>query len=253
MKRLHDPATAPARPGLRSVLTSVSLAALLYGALAAPADLSEAEAAHARRDYATALRLLKVEAERGDIDAQFKLALMHGNGQGVPRDQTQAAKWFHKATDKLDPGAQFNVALMYFQGQGLPKDPEQAAYWFRKAALRGDSEAQFNLGLLYDGGHGLAADPMQAVRWYRMAAEQGLKVAQINLAAMYRDGQGVRRDHRQAYVWYALAAGQDDEGATKERDRIAKLLTPAQYREAVRLLHEQELKGFEPAAERPPG
>lgn len=224
----------------------VSLAMVFGGVGPARADLAEAEAAYKRRDFATAHRLLTVEAERGDIDARFRLAFLHANGEGVAPDKSQATRWFHQATDKLDPGAQFNVGVMYFEGKLLPKDPVLAAYWFRKSAERGDSEAQFNLGLLYDGGLGLPADPVEAARWYRMAAEQGLKDAQINLAVMYRDGLGVARDYRQAYVWYALAADQDDPGAAKERDRIAKLLTPEEYAEAIRLQHEQEMRGFEP-------
>jgi TPR repeat protein len=207
--------------GLRRVAAWVSLAVVLGGVSPAQGDLAEAEAAYKRGDFATALRVLRVEAERGNIDAQFRLAFLHANGEGVPPDQSQATRWFHQATDKLDPGAQFNVAVMYF-------------------------EARFNLGLMYDGGLGLPADPVEAARWYRMAAEQGLKSAQINLAVMYRDGLGVARDNRQAYVWYALAADQDDPGAARERDRIAELLTPEEYTEAIRLQHEQEMRGYEP-------
>ena len=238
-------ASIPCRD-LRRVAVWVSLAVVFGGMSPARADLAEAEAAYKRRDFGTALRVLRVEAERGDIDAQFRLAFLHANGEGVAPDQSQATRWFHQATDKLDPGAQFNVGVMYFEGKLLPKDPVLAAYWFRKAAARGDSEAQFNLGLMYDGGLGLPADPVEAARWYRMAAQQGLKSAQINLAVMYRDGLGVARDNRQAYVWYALAANQDDPGAARERDRIAKLLTPEEYAEAIRLQHEQEMRGYEP-------
>jgi uncharacterized protein len=134
--------------GLRRVAAWVSLAVVLGGVSPARADLAEAEAAYKRRDFATALRLLTVEAERGDIDAQFRLAFLHANGEGVAPDQSQATRWFHRATDKLDPGAQFNVAVMYFEGKLLPKDPVLAAYGFRRSAARGDSEAQFNLGLM---------------------------------------------------------------------------------------------------------
>ncbi len=239
------PASVP-RGALARLAAVVFSAWLLVPGGPARADNTEAEATYRRGDFATALRVLTVAAERGDIDAQLKLGLMHGNGEGVPADQAQAARWFHKATEKLDPGAQFNVAVMYFEGKGLPRDYGQAAYWFRKAAERGDAEAQFNLGLMHDGGLGLAADPVEAARWYRLAAEQGLKAAQINLAVMYRDGQGVPRDNRQAYIWYALAADQDDAAAAKERDRIAKLLGPDEFNDAVRLKHEQELRGFEP-------
>jgi len=83
-------------------------------------------------------------------------------------------------------------------------------------------------------------DYAQAVKWYRKAAEQGDADAQFNLALMYDNGQGVPQDYVQAHMWLNLAAaglppGEDRDSAVKNRDIVAKLMTPAQIAEAQRL------------------
>ncbi|MGH8525620.1 MAG: tetratricopeptide repeat protein, partial [Gammaproteobacteria bacterium] len=90
-------------------------------------DMQAIKESYQKGDYAKVVRDLTPLAERGDMEAQYQLALMYANGRGVPRDQAQAAKWFEKATAVLDPGAQFNLGIMYFEGQGAPRDYEQAA------------------------------------------------------------------------------------------------------------------------------
>lgn len=225
-------------------------AALLLGftpltvPLSRAADLKSAEAAYQRGEYEEVVRLLTPMAESGVLEAQYRLGLMFGNGQGVPPDQGKAGEWFEKATATLDPGACFNLGVMYYQGQGLPRDYREAARWFRKAAERGDAEAQFNLGLMYANGEGVARDAGEATRWYEQAATQGLQQAQTALGAIYRDGLGVPKDYTRAYLWYSMAAEQvDGQEAAKERDRLAKIMTKEQYANAIRLIHEMQLQG----------
>ena len=50
-------------------------------------------------DYAAVLRL----AEQGDATAQYSLAVMYNNGQGVPQDYVQAHKWFNLAAARFAP------------------------------------------------------------------------------------------------------------------------------------------------------
>ncbi|MGH8246616.1 MAG: tetratricopeptide repeat protein, partial [Gammaproteobacteria bacterium] len=73
------------------------------------ADMRPIKESYQKGDYAKVVRDLTPLAERGDMEAQYQLALMYANGRGVPRDQTRASKWFEKATAVLDPGAQFNL------------------------------------------------------------------------------------------------------------------------------------------------
>ena len=58
--------------------------------------------------------------------------------------------------------AQYNLAVLYEDGNGVSRSYEQAAKWYRKAADQGDAVAQNNLALLYDGGKGVAKSARQA-------------------------------------------------------------------------------------------
>jgi hypothetical protein len=69
------------------------------------------------------------------------------------------------------------------------------------------------------------------------APEQGLAIAQHNLASMYARGLGVPKDYVRAYVWYSLAAPQCKD-AEKNRDIVARQMTPTQIAEAQKLVME---------------
>ncbi len=146
---------------------------------------------------------------------------------------------------------------------------------WRPLAEQGDAYAQFNLGLMYRNGHGVPQDDAEAVKWYRKAAEQGNAKAQNDLGTLYSNGQGVPQDYVQAHMWSNLAASRfppskNRDSAVKNRDIVAKRMTPAQISEAQKLAREWKpkksgitgdlrcfLKGFFPArlrrSQRDPG
>ena len=78
----------------------------------------------------------KEGAEQGDAPAQFNLALLYYDGQGVPQNYTEAVKWFRKAADQDYVKAMHNLGLMYAKGQGVPQDYVEAHKWSDLAASR---------------------------------------------------------------------------------------------------------------------
>jgi TPR repeat protein len=70
---------------------------------------------------------------------------------------------------------------MYADGQGVARDEAQAAVWLRKAADQGLPRAQYKLGVMYEKGQGVAQDNAQALAWYRKAADQGFEEAKSRL------------------------------------------------------------------------
>ena len=62
---------------------------------------------------------------------------------------------------------------MLAQGQGVPENGAEAAKWFRLAAEQGDAWGQYALGFMYDYGEGLPDDYVLAYAWYNLAAAQG--------------------------------------------------------------------------------
>ena len=71
-----------------------------------------------------------------------------------------------------------------------------------------------------------------------MAAGQGYASAQVNLGLMYANGEGVPQDYVQAHMWFNLAASKGNENGRKNRDIIAKKMTPVQITEAQRIARE---------------
>jgi uncharacterized protein len=103
--------------------------------------IEDATAALDRRDFATALQLLRPLAERGNADAQMKLGFLYVAGRGIPQDYAAAVKWFHLAADQGQANAQCFLGLMYFEGRGVPRDYVSAHMWLDFAAAAGIEDA----------------------------------------------------------------------------------------------------------------
>ncbi|MDP6417654.1 MAG: hypothetical protein QGG54_21930 [Gammaproteobacteria bacterium] len=66
-----------------------------------------------------------------------------------------------------------------------------------------------------------------------LAAEQGYARAQYNLGLMYGTGQGVIQDNVYAHMWWNIAASSGkSKYASKNRDIVAKRMTPSQLAKA---------------------
>jgi len=120
-------------------------AILLVSAFAAPVaagTFEDAVDAHARGDYAKALRLIRPLANDGDASAQFNLGLMYTIGQGVQEDNAAAALWFRKAAEQGYPRP-IQSRTLYLYGRGVTQDDNEAVVWFRRAADQGDAVAEF--------------------------------------------------------------------------------------------------------------
>jgi TPR repeat protein len=103
--------------------------------------LEGADAAWERRDFATALPLLRPLADQGNADAQMKLGFMYVTGEGIPQNYVEAVKWFHLAADQGQANAQCFLGLIYFEGHGVPQDYVSAYMWLSLAAAGGIEDA----------------------------------------------------------------------------------------------------------------
>lgn len=155
----------------------------------------------------------QAEELKQQTEDQFNLGLKYEKGQGVPKNEAEAARWYRKAADQGHAGAQDNLGIMYATGQGVVKDDAEAVRWYRKAADQGDAVGQNNLGVMYDNGLGIPKDEAEAIRWYRKAADQGEANGQFNLGNKYYQGIVVPKDMAEAVRWFRKAADQGHDGA----------------------------------------
>ena len=138
--------------------------------------------------------------------------------------------------------AQVRLGMMYGNGEGVPQDDAEAAKWYRSAAEQGHGTAQLFLGHAYTNGEGVPQDDAEASKWYRSAAEQGIGGAYRALGRAYYLGRGVLQDMVQTYMWYNLASvsltGEMQDAVVRVRDLLYREMTPDQRAEAQRLARE---------------
>jgi Sel1 repeat len=89
--------------------------------------------ATAEKTTATAERT-RAAADKGDAEAQLELGYMYASGQGVPRDDAEAVKWYQKSANQGFGPAQIALAFMYRDARGVAQDNVQADMWFTVAA-----------------------------------------------------------------------------------------------------------------------
>ncbi len=114
----------------------------------------------------------------------------------------------------------------------------------RPFAEDGNYLVQYALGWMYHNGEGVPQDYKQALKWFILSAEQGFAGAQSELGYMYDKGQGVLQDYGRAHMWYNIGASNGEEVAAKNRDNVAKKMTPAQIGKAQNLAQECFAKDY---------
>ena len=88
-------------------------------------------------------------------------------------DPSRALELFQfAATNFGDANAQYNLARMFLDGNGVGKDGQQAARWLSLAAEKNHYPAQAVLGyLLFNGNEGIARQRAKGLMWLSMARE----------------------------------------------------------------------------------
>lgn len=161
------------------------------------------------------------------------------------KDPATAAVWWEKGAAQNDSQAQFVLANLYRSGEGVAKDASKAFTLYEAVAKLADKktgftpvaaiDAQAILGIMCSLGEGTPKDDAKAVEWYQKAASSGQASAQQNLGVAYLRGEGIATDNVLAYAWSNLAAGQGKDDAGKNRDNVARFITPAEIAEAQRI------------------
>ena len=197
-----------------------------FAAPAAPITPFEAfrSGARALRDGQKEKALVSLEyaAEQGLITAQWKLARMYAEGDGVERSDLRAFEYFSGIADAHaddNPGtpqsryvANAFVALGHYYREGIPKSDVRAdlgrarQMYAYAASYFGDPDAQYHLARMMLDASGPSRDPKQAARWLHSAANKGQYQAQAVLGRMlFRGEPGVPRQAARGLMWLTLA------------------------------------------------
>jgi hypothetical protein len=75
-------------------------------------------------------------AESGDAIYQTKLGLRYRAGEGVEKDEVEAAKWFRAAAEQGNANAAVLLASAYWLGRGLEKNLVRSYQWYEVTITR---------------------------------------------------------------------------------------------------------------------
>jgi len=173
-----------------------------------------------------AVKSLSYAADQGHAPAQWKLARMYAEGDGVPRDDMRAFENFSQVCDRHAdeaPGSATApfvssafIALGSYYLNGIPNsnvkaNPVKAREMFAySASYFGDPEAQLILARLYLDGIGGPKDAKQALRWLNLSAEFGNRLAQAELGKLLFSGQVGPKQRARGLMWLTLASDAAD-------------------------------------------
>src|SRR5437016_4079906 len=111
-----------AKPMKSAVIVCLAICVIAVGQ---PQPLGDAQAALDRKDYDTALKLLRPLAQNGDPGAQTLLGGMYAMGAGVTKNDSEALNWFRKGAAQGVPEAEYQLGIANLLGQGTAKNAKE--------------------------------------------------------------------------------------------------------------------------------
>ena len=231
------------------ILPKVFCGLLFFAIWSVAADLAAGVRAYDNKEFAKAVAELMPLAKGGDATAQYFIACMSFDGEGLPQDYRAGIKWYSAAAERGHAHAAAMLGWLYVTGPNVawhsevPTDLVAAVKWLRLAVKGDDQFGERTLAGLYEKGRGVPADLGEAARLYRLAADQGDSDSQSSLGFLYFNGDGVIKDYVQAYLWFNLCAAHSSSRSItsasyycrKDRELLEGMMTPDQIAEAQSL------------------
>ena len=175
------------------------------------------------KDEKEAARWYQLSAEKGDTDGLVNHAM---NLQ--KKNPSEARRLYRAAAEKGHPDAQITLAKMLAQGDGGKQDLVESHCWCLKAAKQDVKAAMYTVGQNFRKGTGVAQDFTEALKWYRRGVVHGNSSCQLMLGNLHlhmEHGQkmGVRYDVNEAHRLFRLSAAQGNANATKMLEQLDRV------------------------------
>ena len=245
---------APAPKEMARSITKVESLDLSDSAAVIKAGLAESEPIKSNLP----LTALHDQADKGNTGALLKLGWLYAQGDGVIKDDEEAAKWFrlyalkvyeglYQRASKGDVEAMGELYRRFIKGIGFPKNHIQGCKWVLKAAASGDLENSKSLTKdFYDKCNvdpGLG-NPLFHETYLSLLRESALKGGadeRVHLADFllvcadywrskeYNEGPDIKYVQLnlslqvEAYAWYNIAAAMRHPDAAKKRDALQEV------------------------------
>lgn len=217
-------------------------------------------------------------AQKGDKNAQLKLAFMLEKGLGIRVDPVNAQNWYTLSAEQGEPMAQYLLGRLYQLGSLEPSpnyalakkwyglaqesfppaavalgflydtvddDYNNATLSYQQAVIAHDPVGEFNAALIYEKGKGQPVDFSKASELYLHSAQQGYAQAMVQLAGLYLNGLNGEKNEAEALMWYKKAAELGNRDALYHLGVLAEtgVAMTLDYSEAVRYYQAASDKG----------
>ena len=158
--------------------------------------VTQAEKAFDQSDIVTAISYYRNAAEAGYVPAQNRLAYL----LNISEQNEEAIEWYRKAAATGDAEAEFNLAGMFAEGDGIPQDLGQALELFTSSANKGYTPAIHVMAAAYEEGEmGVRIDYETVRDWLNRGVQLDDPWSIQRLAKAYAKGElGLRIDRQQA-------------------------------------------------------
>ncbi|YBV97113.1 sel1 repeat family protein [Phyllobacteriaceae bacterium JZ32] len=104
---------------------------------------------------------------------------------------SDADYWYSKevelAAQRGDPDAQTRLAIAYHEGLGVEQNPQRAFNWWLAAANQGHSGAQGMIATAYDVGVAVEQDKSEALYWALLSSVNGNGIGNVMVPAISKD------------------------------------------------------------------
>jgi TPR repeat protein len=194
-----------------------------------------------------AVEHFRKSAELGFPLAQATLGSLCLKGLEIPgHDIPKGIDLLSTAARSRSLSARFNLGMAYYNGDGVPKNVSQASRWFRLAVKQNFSEAQYTLGvLLIEGEENFPKEEKEGLRLLKLAAEQGHLAAKEQL---YKRGMGTPPPNSVVSSTEEVPIKTDAVQLEEARKYYAGVGVPQDYERALSLFSSLARKGNAEAA-----
>jgi TPR repeat protein len=138
-------------------------------------------------------------ANKGNVEAQFKVGEMYENGFGVEKNVEEGLKWIRKAAEQGHETAGFKLLYYDIQKNGI-NDKNKAQFdELNNKALGDNGQAQYYVGLMYAHGVGVKQNDDTALDWLSKASLVGVTTAEAEIIKIRESSQRAQlQQHREA-------------------------------------------------------
>lgn len=118
------------------------------------------------------------QANQGDREMQYQLALDYQSGHNAPVSAEDAFYWLQQAAESGHKVAMITLAEAYLAGNGTEKDSDKALFWLTRALVAGNAEAALRIGQLYQSLPNSPSAQVMAEIWFHSVADSNAQAEQ---------------------------------------------------------------------------